>query len=44
VAGDKLYLNYNGTVRALWIFDIQGYVIKANQYWAEVRKTTAVTH
>lgn len=43
VVGDKLYLNYNGTVRALWIFDIQGYVKQADQYWPEVRRTTAVT-
>jgi YHS domain-containing protein len=43
LVGDKLYLNYNGTVCALWIFDIQGYVKKADQYWPEVRKTTAVT-
>ena len=43
VVGDKLYLNYDGTVRALWIFDIQGYVKKADQYWPGVRETTAVT-
>jgi YHS domain-containing protein len=40
VVGDKLYLNYNGTVRALWVLDIQGYVKKTDQNWPEVRKTS----
>jgi YHS domain-containing protein len=44
VGGDKLYLNYNGTVRALWVLDIQSYVKKADQNWLEVRKSTAVTN
>ena len=43
VVGDKLYLNYNGTVRALWVLDIPGYVKKADQNWPEVRKSTSVT-
>lgn len=43
VVGDKLYLNYNGTVRALWVLDIQGYVKKADQNWPEVRKTASMT-
>lgn len=42
VVGDRLYLNYNGTVRALWVFDIPGYVRKADVNWPEVRKTTTV--
>lgn len=44
VVGDKLYLNYNGTVRALWVLDIQGYVKKADQNWPEVRKSVTVTN
>ncbi len=43
VVGDKLFLNYNGTVRALWVLDIPGYVRKADQNWPEVRKTASVT-
>ena len=43
VVGDKLYLNYNGTVRALWVLDVQGYVKKADRNWPEVRKSTNVT-
>jgi YHS domain-containing protein len=43
VVGEKLYLNYNGTVRALWILDINGYVQKADQNWPEVRKSTVLT-
>lgn len=43
VVGNKLYLNYGGTVRALWVLDIPGYVRKADQNWPEVRKTTNVT-
>jgi YHS domain-containing protein len=42
VVGDKLYLNYNGTVRALWVLDIQGYVKKADQNWPEVRKSSHI--
>jgi len=44
VVGDKLYLNYNGTVRALWLLDIQGYIKKADRNWPEVGKTNHVTH
>jgi hypothetical protein len=44
VVGDKLYLNYNGTVRALWVLDISGYVKKADQNWPEVRESTHVTY
>lgn len=44
VVGDKLYLNYNGTVRALWVLDIQGYVKKADQNWPEVRKSVTVAN
>lgn len=44
VVGDKLYLNYNGTVRALWVLDIQGYIKKADHNWHDVKKTAAVTH
>ncbi len=43
VVGDKLYLNYNGTVRALWVLDIPGYVKKADANWPEVSKTSDVT-
>lgn len=43
VVGEKLYLNYSGTVRALWIFDIPGYVKKADHNWPAVRLTTQVT-
>lgn len=43
IVGDKLYLNYNGTVRALWVLDVQGYVKKADRNWPEVRKSTNVT-
>lgn len=42
VVGDRLYLNYNGTVRALWVLDIPGYVKKADANWPEVRNTTKV--
>jgi YHS domain-containing protein len=42
VVGDKLYLNYNGTVRALWILDIRGYVKKADRNWPDVRKISHV--
>jgi YHS domain-containing protein len=42
VVGDKLYLNYNGWVRALWVLDIQGYVKKADQNWPEVRKSSHI--
>jgi hypothetical protein len=42
VVGDKLYLNYNGTVRALWVLDIQGHVKKADQNWPEIRKSTQI--
>ena len=43
VVGEKLYLNYSGTVRALWIFDISGYVKKADHNWPALRLTTRVT-
>jgi YHS domain-containing protein len=39
VVGDKLYLNYNGDVRARWQKDIAGYVDKADRNWPEVHKT-----
>lgn len=42
VVGDKLYLNYNGTVRALWVLDIPGYVKKADRNWPEVRTSANV--
>ena len=44
VVGEKLYLNYNGTVRALWVLDILGYVKKADQNWLEVRKSVTVNN
>jgi YHS domain-containing protein len=44
VVGDKLYLNYNGTVRALWVLDIPSYVNKADQHWPEVRHSFHVTY
>ena len=44
VVGDKLYLNYNGTVRALWALDIPGHVTKADQHWPEVRHSFHVTY
>jgi YHS domain-containing protein len=42
VVGDKLYLNYNGTIRALWVLDIPGYVKKADRNWPEVRTSANV--
>lgn len=39
----KLYLNYSGTVRALWLFNAKGFIEQADQNWPEVRKTTKVT-
>lgn len=42
LVGDRLYLNYNGTVRALWLFDIAGYVKIADANWPEVRNTIKV--
>lgn len=44
VVGDKLYLNYNGTVRALWVLDIQGYVKKADQNCPELRTSSQIIH
>ena len=44
VVGDKLYLNYNGTVRTLWVLDIQGYVKKADQNWPELRTSSQIIH
>ncbi len=43
VVGDKLYLNYNGTVRAFWVLDIPGFINKADQNWPEARKSAHVT-
>lgn len=42
VVSDRLYLNYNGTVRALWVLDIPRYVKKADANWPEIRKTSKV--
>jgi hypothetical protein len=44
VVGDKLYLNYSGTVRAWWVLDIQGYVKKADRNWPRVRETSHITY
>ena len=33
---DKLYLNYNRAVRAIWRRDIPGYITKANANWPSV--------
>jgi YHS domain-containing protein len=44
VTGGKLYLNYNGTVRALWVLDIQGYVKKADENWPTVRNNPHATN
>lgn len=44
VVGDKLYLNCNGTVRALWLLDIHGYMRQADLNWPEVRTSTHVTY
>ena len=44
VIGDKLYLNYNGTVRALCVLDIQGYVKKADENWPELRTSSQIIH
>lgn len=44
VVGDKLYLNYNGTVRALWVLDIPSYVKKADQNWPDVRRSSHVIY
>ena len=43
IVGDKLYLNYNKAVRALWTLDIPGHIHQADQNWPEVRKTTRIT-
>lgn len=42
VAGDKLYLNYSETVRAQWLSDIPGYVLKADMNWPDIKTSTKV--
>ncbi|OQW33403.1 MAG: tat pathway signal sequence domain protein [Nitrospira sp. SG-bin1] len=42
VVRDKLYLNYNETIRARWLSDIPGYIQKADTNWPEVQQHTKV--
>jgi YHS domain-containing protein len=42
VVDGKLYLNYNGEVKATWGKDLPGYIGKADAQWATVEKTTKV--
>ena len=42
VVDGKLYLNYNGEVKAKWATDMPGYIGKADSNWAAVEKTTKV--
>lgn len=43
VVDDKLYLNYNRTVRTLWTLNLQGNIMKADHNWPEVRTSSTVT-
>ncbi|MBL0741925.1 YHS domain-containing (seleno)protein [Chryseolinea lacunae] len=38
IVGDKLYLNYNKDVMALWRKDQPGFIQKANANWPTVKK------
>ncbi len=38
----QLYLNYSHDVQAQWKTDIPGYIVKADQNWPEVSKSTEV--
>jgi hypothetical protein len=44
IVQDKLYLNYNADVMAIWRKDIPGFIAKAAASWAEVSKQTEVAH
>ncbi len=37
IVDNKLYLNYNNDVKALWLKDTTGFINKANQNWPEVK-------
>ena len=38
IVDEKLYLNYNKDVRALWKKDQQAFIKKANENWSDVKK------
>jgi len=42
VVRNKLYLNYNETIRSRWLSDIPSYIQKADANWPEVQKHTTV--
>lgn len=42
VVRDKLYLNYDETIRAQWLSDVPGYIRQANANWPEVQMQTRV--
>ncbi len=42
VVDGKLYLNYNGEVKAMWSKDIPGFLRKSEEKWPGVEKTTKV--
>lgn len=42
IVGDRLYLNYDRTVRELWMEDVSGNIQKADRKWPKVRGLTAV--
>ncbi len=42
VVGNKLYLNYNETIRSRWLSDTSSYIQKADANWPEVQKHATV--
>jgi hypothetical protein len=42
VVNNKLYLNYNKSVRKKWSADIPGLVAKADNNWPEVSRQTKI--
>lgn len=42
IVDGRLYLNYNGEVKAMWGKDMPGYIGKADAQWSSVEKTTKV--
>jgi YHS domain-containing protein len=37
IVNNKLYLNYNGKVKATWVKDEQGYIQKADKEWPAIK-------
>jgi YHS domain-containing protein len=37
VVNDKLYFNYNGKVKEMWVKDQQSYIMKADKKWPEIK-------